>query len=325
MTVAAYKLMHPLYLDVQMMISFLAYIEGGVSLESESTVKTEGSKERKGAISGKLKFPTLSAILGVEASLNGEASSKAGESAEWKEARHHTFASLFNALYEYLSADAQVRRITETVDTSEILPGQLVEISGRYAGNPLEQILGLFGQWMNYFAEGTQEEQSGTEERARRSGNPNTRAGRQPRQAQPTPEETLALAQKMAEQKEHEFMLRMFSQMLRDIEKSAVHDVLLETPAGIRAVLTVSSEYYSPTVNEYLSAGEFVALGKVTRVLKPGEKINLARRSVVGAAGSQAIEEMVDSVVQNPDLHIEAANPVVTYPAVQILPMAIFI
>ena len=41
-----YSLVHPVYLDVPMMISFLAYLEGGVSTQEEETKKDVDARER---------------------------------------------------------------------------------------------------------------------------------------------------------------------------------------------------------------------------------------------------------------------------------------
>jgi hypothetical protein len=43
---SGYVLAHPVYLDVAMMISFLAYLEGGVITQEEETQKEGGARER---------------------------------------------------------------------------------------------------------------------------------------------------------------------------------------------------------------------------------------------------------------------------------------
>jgi hypothetical protein len=41
-----YVLAHPIYLDAAMMISFLAYLEGGVVTQEEETQKEGGAREK---------------------------------------------------------------------------------------------------------------------------------------------------------------------------------------------------------------------------------------------------------------------------------------
>lgn len=173
---------------------------------------------------------------------------------------------------------------------------------------------------MTYFPE---EEQGSNQQRSRPGNRQSRRRGGQAQDLDPA-ESARALQQAQSAEEER-FTRQMIKQMLVDMAEIPVHDVLLRTPSGVSAVLTVSSEYYSPKINEYLTAGDFIALGKVTRVLKEGEAINLARRSVMGAAGAQTVEEVISGVAGSPDMHIEAASPTVTAPAVQLLPMAIFV
>jgi hypothetical protein len=96
-----YSLVHPVYLDVPMMISFLAHLEGGVSTHEEETQRDAGARERalKGRAGLRLRFvPVLDAEVGSEGSMQRRDES----SVESKTERHHTAASLFNLLYEYL-------------------------------------------------------------------------------------------------------------------------------------------------------------------------------------------------------------------------------
>ena len=68
---AGYQLAHPVYLDVAMMISFLAYLEGGVVTHEEATQKEAGAKERilKGRAGLRARLPwALDAEAGSEGS-----------------------------------------------------------------------------------------------------------------------------------------------------------------------------------------------------------------------------------------------------------------
>jgi hypothetical protein len=316
-----YTLAHPLYLDVPMMISFLAHLEGGVSFEDEETLRSGRTREAKGEGSGKFRFGLLGPLLGMDAGVAASASGKSEETAEYKAARHHTVASLFNALYGYLHEDETIVRIKEPDQRSSLQLGELVELTGRYIGNPLEDILDFFGQLLPYMEDA---ESATTQERRpspKKSGNPAVRA----KAAEADADATVKAALEQVQREEQEFGIRMIQKMREDIAKSPVHDVMLETSSGIRAVLTVSSQYYSPTTNEYLRAGGFGVLGKVTRVLSGEETINLTRRTVLGVAGPELSREIVNGMTRGPDFHIESTDPIVSAPAVQVLPMAIFI
>jgi hypothetical protein len=88
--------------------------------------------------------------------------------------------------------------------------------------------------------------------------------------------------------------------------------------------LTVSSEYYSAATNEYLRAGKFRIIGKVTKIVNDPDVINLTRRTFLGAADSAMVQELVANV-RSGELKLDVADPIVAAPAVQVLPMAIFI
>lgn len=318
-----YPLNHPLYLDEQMMISFLAYLKGGVAFQDEETRRLADVHERRGEASGKLKLPSLAAVFSAEAALTGSATGRAEGSAEYRAARHHTAASLFNALYEYLHEDDRVTRIETGEETTHLRPGQLVEVSGSYAGNPLEDLLDILGQLVPYFEDSQQADGStpAEEERPknpRKSGNPAVRSQAEVIEAERARAAEIEEAQQQVDETGKRIMLRM----REDIKQAPIHDLLLKTSTGLQIVLTVSSRYYSPETSESLRASHVTILGKVTRILTGDESINLTRRTAMGAAGD---EITADIVAQGSNLGMEESDPVVFAPAIQVLPMALFI
>jgi hypothetical protein len=101
---ATYELAHPLYLDVQMMTSFLAFLEGGYSLEDEQKSTSQTSKDAEGKASAKAKFPSFLGV-GAEAGMEGSLARKLENTVEYQAERHRTEASLFNYLYKRLRDD----------------------------------------------------------------------------------------------------------------------------------------------------------------------------------------------------------------------------
>ncbi|MEV7594400.1 hypothetical protein AB0O42_29475 [Streptomyces sp. NPDC089922] len=310
-----YKLAHPLYLDVQMMVSFLAYLEGGVYVSSEETLQKETLRGAGGASGPKL--PSLGALLGHEASILRGADKHIGETAETKVARHHTAASLFNALYGFLHEDDAIAVLQSPEHLSQVSAGDFVRLSGRYTGNPLEELLAVFSQWVAYMEDMSQGVDGARTQKNKKSGNPQVRAAAQ--QESPLVE--------TAEQFQHivkSMEMRMIMKMKEELESCPVHDVVLETPEGVKAVLTVASEYYDDAVAEKLSSGDFSVLGKVTRILREGECVNLSRRTVMGKMGDDG-ESFAVTMANLAGFNLQSNEPLVRYPAVQILPMAIFV
>jgi hypothetical protein len=322
-----YVLAHPVYLDVAMMISFLAYLEGGVVTQEEETQKEGGARERalKGRAGLRARLPWA---LDAEASSEGSTQRRDEVSLESKSARQHTAASLFNLLYEYLTTDDQLINLRQPDQMEGLRPGQLVELAGEYLGNPLEDVLAFVAGMYPYYAEQLKIQKAATAEaldqarKAQRSGNPAKRT--QAQGSAPDLTTVVAGALQQAQESQNEFGLQMMLRMAEEIIKVPVHDLLLCTPTGLRAVLTVSSEYYSAATSEYLRAGMFRVIGKVTRIVNDPDVINLTRRTFLGAADSAVIQDFF-AQAKTAEMKLDVADPIVGAPAVQILPMAIFI
>lgn len=305
-----YTLAHPVYLDVPMMVSFLAALEGGVAISGEETSTEAGARERmlsgKAGLRARL-FGFGEGQLGVE----GSAQSRDETSFVSQTQRHHTAASLFNVLYGYLREDAQIADVSGPDDLEGLRPGQLVEFTAEYLGNPLEDVLAFFGALLPYVAP-EEPPQPPAMKPNPRSGNPAKRA------AASSPASS-------TDADEDNDGLKILKMMASDLETAPVHDLLFKTPAELEAVVTVASEFYSRTTNENLREGQFRVVGKVTRVLREADSINLTRRTVMGAAGPKMAEDTIGEFNKIDSLSLDVANPIVTGPALQVLPMSIFL
>jgi len=93
----------------------------------------------------------------------------------------------------------------------------------------------------------------------------------------------------------------------------------------LRAVLTLSTEFLTGTAAQYLLGGRFSVVGKLTRVLKESENINLTRRTALGLGGPQLVRGLVNDLRGTESVFVEIGDPVVEPPAVQLLPLAVFV
>lgn len=328
-----YDLVHPVYLDVPMMISFLAYLEGGISTNEEETRRESNARQRTlmGQVAARLPFLNV----GPQLSAEGSTQNREESSLESKTQRHHTTASLFNLLYQYLQEDGQLTTVEDPSHIGELHSGQLVEIAGEYLGNPLEDVLALMSSLLPYVEEQKKaQEEVVADTREKLPKAPRTRTtpkgtGPAAGVATVTPEEAVSkvlteLAEKSAKSEEQHAVL-LIKRMCEDLTAVPVHDLLLRTRAGLKVVLTASSEFYSSATNEYLRAGEFRVVGKVTLILTDQRTINLTRRTVMRAAGSQAAKQVFDDLKTQEHVELNPADPIVSAPAIQIIPMAIFL
>ncbi len=246
----------------------------------------------------------------AEAAVEGTTQKRDESSFVSQTQRHHTAASLFNILYGYLREDDECRDVSEPEHLIELKAGQLIEFTGEYLGNPLEDILNFFGALKPYLDPDVTPAAAPANAR---SGNPAKKAA------------AAAAAQPAPAQATDNEGLKLMAMMAKDIEASPVHDLLFETSEGLEAVVTVATEFYNEGTKENLREGEFRVVGKVTKVLQDGDSINLTRRTVMGATGSDMAQDTIDGFRNVDELSLNVADPIVSGPAVQVLPMSIFV
>lgn len=357
----ALRVLHPVYLDVPMMVSFLASLTGGVSFEDETTHRSASSSERGREAGGGIRLPSIGSLFGLDASGRVHRQEQDDDSQEVKAVRQHTAASLFNALYETLKNEHSVIRIDDAEDLKRLRPGDIVEITGEFVGNPLQEIIGFFAQALPYFALGQQEQQAALQAanevdvesvqaevqtlqteaqalreqaaQASRSGNPQRRAEgddliaqaqEKEARAQETAEAAVQALKPLVDWQEQNRGILMMGQMRDDLANAAVHDTVLNGP-GLRAILTMSTEYFTDITSAHLRAGIFTAVGKITRILDAEDQINLLRRTVLAGAGTDFARSLIDNAASSEDFKIETFDPIIEAPAVQVLPLAVFI
>jgi hypothetical protein len=88
----------------------------------------------------------------------------------------------------------------------------------------------------------------------------------------------------------------------------------------------MAREFLTPQTEEYLLGGRFVATGKITRVLEEGESINLTRRTALGLASPDIARQLISGFNdESGDMSLGVEDPIIEAPALQILPLAVFV
>jgi len=350
------RLVHPVYLDVPMMVSFLAALRGGVAFEDTMTrrgTRTVGKERELGA---KVRLPPLASLLGFDASGRMGRSEESEASEETQAVRQHTASSLFNALYDALEEEQLLRRVEAATDLAAVSPGDVVEIAGDFIGNPLEPVVAFFKQAVPYFdiaqemsgeasidlesahAELAVETAAAEDLRERagkadRSGNPamkvravelRQQAADREREVTERYEVLKAAVEQASEAQEQAVGIRMLSQVSDDLATTPVHDTVINA-GDLKAVLTMSAEFFTDATRAHLRAGVFRAVGKVTRILDHADELNLLRRTVLGAADPTISRDMITGTVEEGSLRLETFDPIIRAPAIQVLPLAVFV
>ncbi|MFG2038063.1 hypothetical protein [Dactylosporangium sp. NPDC048998] len=305
-------LAHPVYLDVPMMVSFLATLDDGVAYTSEVAEKLTSAKEGEGEGNVKAGIPSLAQWLGLTLSAEGKyrRRSSTDESVEAKLVREHTSASLFNILRRRLISTSSIKGLTRAEDLVELQVGDLVEIRGTINGDPLRQVLAVFSAIAPYV--GIDLATEADPSKPRQQASPRQKA------SQVTPRQSIQ-PQQLDE-------LALMRVLMADVAKSTVLDLTMQLRSGMQVVLAASNEYMTDAAEQYMLAGSFVALGKVTQILQPNERINLLRRTVFGvleATGGRPEDVFSGLASSMPGMNLSSLS--ITGPGLQVLPLAIYV
>lgn len=295
-------LVYPIYLDAQMMASFVAALTGGYALENNVTRTQEYTKESSKEGTGEVGISDLFANF-VKADVKGSVSSdnKQSVSEQSQVNLKHTESSLFMGLRDTLYRQGiWITRLDELDEAgwSQIRPSQIVEVSGYVYRSPANEILQLIERVMPLYLHGTFPfNQDGSVDLGRL-----------------TDEQRTGLQFYYALQK-----------VSGDLESQPLSDMLLQHKEGRNVVLDISTKILPLKQQESLLCGQVVVLGKATRVLAPTETINLHRRVLTGYIDPEQIAQALNTLMQQKGLNLQMPPSIIKYPAIEIIPMAIFV
>lgn len=350
------QIVHPVYLDLPMVVSFVAALEGGVAYGDRRTMSSGSASSTSRGASAGLRIPLISTLFRLEMSgdLSRRQETELQEQVEVE--RQHTGASLFNLLRWNLCGGGLdlVKEVRSKDDVADLEPQDLVEMSGVVESDPVLQIYdalqevmtsvdhlaevsilsSLLGQGLDYLlaqAEGQEDmawlvkalsrsapdRPSQGESSRSGSGKRNPEPSRTQRQSSGSP----GIAVEIIKQ------VRALVERLReDAKADPVTDFYLHNdPSGLRAVLTLSRKHLHEDGAPLMFGGEFTVIGKVTRVLaEENEQIELLRRTLFGYVPADKVETVYRFITEQRALNLRLPNLVVRGPAVQILPIAVF-
>jgi len=304
-------LVHPIYLDFPMLISFYAALEDGAAMSREITQSAEDGERRRREGGGKISVPSIFGLLGIDLSGRVEGEDTALQREEQKVVRHHTDASVFNLFRSRIIGAGAVKRLDTPGDLETTQPGDLVEIEGVFHGNPLQKLLHVFGQMLPYMAAA-----AAAEDEPAPPGSQNRSGGRkhpQRRNVEPEIPESLRVP------------LEMMGIIDRDLDSSPLIDVVLRTQGGVSAVAPLAREVLTPTGEGYLSFGRYRLLGKAADVLPAHGSVNLARRTAMGLMQVEVLTELVESLNSAEEMNVDLGTPVIEAPVVEVIPLAVYV
>jgi hypothetical protein len=333
------ELVHPVYLDVPMMVNFLASAGGDVTFKAESTVTRTATQSRQA--SGQLTIAGVAGLLGLGVSAAARREQELTE--QTKLERQYTAASLFSTLRSRLKYDLKAIRVLDgPADLEGLSPGALVEISGAITSDPVQRALTALTELANLASdvlaiqplssllENVLAGQPGTKPMAEALGwaeptaaaalvGPPNRGGRGQARPPARPQRRDRVqADQLAGQ-----IAGFISRVTESAVRGAVTDYTIGTPDDrLVGVLTMSTEFLPPEAGLMLDS-QMTVLGKVTTVLGDDNSIDLLRRSTLGYFPQEQVQRLLDWL--DTTLRLSLPDVVVRGPGVQLLPLAVFV
>ena len=302
------RLIHPIYLDIPMLVSFAAAIEGGVSFGAEVT--REASSSTAAATEGSATFGLsglFSQFLDASADIKVAGAHEGEERSVERSSRSHTEASVAILLYDRLRRDPGYIVDPETLeDAKGVEPGALVEIAGTVEKNAIDAMIDYIDavEIMSNLALGQQKTPS-----ASKSGKRRVSGGGKDKKEIHGPLGTLRAA------------------LDEDRKRTPISNVLLRcaVPSDITAVVTLRTENLRDLTLSELHKNSVRILGKVTRVIGSEESMSAFENYGMALLSPSTLKDAFSHLLDNESLEVEFSEVQVQGPALRVLPLMIFV
>jgi hypothetical protein len=298
-------LIHPIYLDVPMLVSFAAALQGGLSLQTEVTRGQASTTASAGQVEGRLGISQLFSTL-FDASVSARKSSDQSEQLNeiHRESKAHTEASIAIMLYGKLQTMPALLKRPEGLESMrEIEPGALIEVTATLEKNAVDAFIDYCDIASIFTSIGT--EQLGSQvATGNKSGKPSRN---QSQQANPV-----------------QFIRDALD---RDRQRTPISNVLMKctSPAGVRGVVTLRRANLRDLTLSELHKNNVRVVGKVTRVIDEGESMSAFENYGLALLDPTMVTQIFADVAQAKDTVAQFSDVQVHGPAVQILPLMIFV
>lgn len=302
------RLIHPIYLDIPMLVSFAAAIEGGLSFGSEVT--REETSSSAVAAEGGAKFG-LSNLFGhflsASAEMKVEGTQDDAERLLEKRSKSHTEASIAILLYDRLRKDTGYIVDLETVEAAKkVEPGALIEVAGTVERNAVDAMIECIDA-ASILVNLASDEPSAAQE--------TTRGKRQNR------------PQASKRKRENGEMRWMRDTLDEDRKRTPLSNVLLRctAPSGVTAVITLRTENLRDLTLSELHRNSVRVLGKVTRVVNENEEMSAFENYGMSLIAPEMLNEVFSTLRGIENIRLDLSEVLVRGPALQILPLMVFV
>ena len=303
------RLIHPIYLDIPMLVSFAAAIEGGLSFGTEVT--REESNSTATVTEGGAKFGLsrlFNQFLDVSGELKAKGEHDSVERSIEKSSRAHTEASVAILLYDQLRRESGYIVNLDTLEAArEVEPGALVEIAGTVEKNAIDAIVDCIDA-VNILARLSSADNAVTPSNSTTGRRRGSATGKN-RQETQNPLEVIRDA------------------LDEDRNRTPISNVLLRctAPSNVTAVVTLRTENLRDLTLSELHKNSVRVLGKVTRVIDQRESMSSFENYGMALVQPELLQGIFGELRNNKDIALDLSEVQVQGPALQVLPLMVFV
>jgi len=298
-------LIHPIYLDVPMLVSFAAAVQGGISLASEITQENKLGGSGSGNASVEFNLSNLfKSLFETSAKASGEATISGESQVVRKESRSYTEASIAIILYHELKQKGRsIVELSKADDAKDLPIGALVEIAGTIEKNTVDSIID--------YADAA-----------------DILSGMAPDQAPgPAPSGRGKPASSAKPKQQRSEAGRMADFLDQDRKRTPISNVILRTPEelGLGVVISLRTANLRDLTLSELHKNNVRVVGKVTRRIPAGDSMVSFENYGMAMLDRQTLAGLFESFTTTEGLAADLGDFVVEGPAIQVLPLMIFV
>lgn len=278
------------YLNQNVVFDLLAVIEDGFSQVTSLNVSNTDGKTTTSGINGEAGFGLYGVRTKIKAAMGIE--KKSLEEKNSSEEKIHTPTSLLAKLVSYLDENQLIQDIEKKEDLDSLVPGSFVRFNSKLEKNPLISLLESFEQILVLAT-------------------------------------TIQPAQKGNKKNRNPDLLKQVKSMRNSLAENDNMDLIctINEMETLKAVLPVYLNYFIHKNTNEIIDGNYTVFGKVVKVVASDrDEINLFRNTAFKLFQQQALDSLFQSMDDGADAQLDLPNinSKITYPAMLVIPIAIY-
>jgi len=320
----------PIYLDTNVLLDLLASIEDGFAVMEKVTTKqvntTGANRELSSGTGTEFGVPNVLSLLRLTLGFSSSGTRGREEHQEREAERYHTYGSLLFKLRAYLKAKEVVKTLDRPgVTWEEVKPSDFVEVRGIFRPNPFATWLTIADRVLalTQLLSGLSDLQGSST--VAKAGATRAGAKRPVSGKAPSPEKPAG----RGPGKQMEQIRTFFQGVLSDIQREQVRSFVIDLalPEQHKAVCLLVMDYLRDQTMLEISSREYRMLGKVVRKIDAdsGATVDLLAGTGFGGLARPTLDSMLERFAEMPGMNLPEIETQVAGPALEIVPIAIFV